>query len=55
VGSHKAFLAYQKFRKSEFTKNIDEIASLLLGRLPKPEKKDAVGFIEEVIKQRSKL
>jgi len=48
--SHKAFLAYQKFRKSEFTKSIDEIASLLLGELPKPEKKDVAGFIEKVIK-----
>ena len=48
--SHKAFLAYQKFRESEFTKSIDEIASLLLGELPKPEKKDVAGFIEGVIK-----
>jgi septum site-determining protein MinD len=55
VGSHKAFLAYKKFRENKFTKSIDEVASLLLGRLPEPEKKDVVGFIEEVIKQRSKL
>ncbi|MGQ9460155.1 MAG: AAA family ATPase [Candidatus Bathyarchaeaceae archaeon] len=55
VGSHKAFLAYQKLRENEFTKSIDDIASLLLGDLPKPEKKDVVDFIEEVIKQRSKL
>ena len=55
VGSHKAFLAYKKFRENEFTKSIDEIASLLLGRLPEPEKRDVVSFIEEVIKQRSKL
>jgi len=55
VGSRKAFLAYQKFRESEFTRSIDEVASLFLGRLPNPEKKDIVGFIEEVIKQRSKL
>jgi len=55
VGSHKAFLAYKEIRKNEFTKSIDEIASLLLGRLPEPEKKDVVGFIEEVIKKRSKL
>jgi len=55
VGSHEAFLAYQKFRESEFRKSIDEVASLLLGRLPEPEKEDVVGFIEEVVKQRSKL
>ena len=55
VGSRKAFLAYQKFRESEFTRSIDDVASLLLGRLPNPEKVDVVGFIEEVIKQRSKL
>ncbi len=55
VGSHKAFLAYQKFRENEFTKSMDEIANMLLGKLPDPEKKDVVSFIEEVIKQRSKL
>lgn len=54
VGSHKAFLAYQKFRGNEFTKSVDAIANMLLGKLPDPEKKDVVGFIEEVIKQRSK-
>jgi len=55
VGSQKAFLAYQKFRESEFAKSIEEIASVLVGRLPKPEKEDIVEFIKEVIKQRSKL
>ena len=50
VGSHKAFLAYRKFRETEFTKSIDKIADLLLGKLPRPEKKDVVSFIEEVIK-----
>jgi len=55
VGSHKAFLAYQKFRENEFTKSMDEIANMLLGKLPDPEKKDVVSFIEEVIKERSKL
>jgi septum site-determining protein MinD len=54
VGSHKAFLAYQKFRGNEFTKSIDEIANMLLGKLPDPEKKDVVSFIDEIIKQRSK-
>jgi len=55
VGSHKAFLAYQKFRENEFTKSMDEIANMLLGKLPDPEKKDVVSFIDEIIKQRLKL
>ena len=55
VGSHEAFLAYEKFRENEFKKSIDDVANLLLGELPEPEKEDVVGFIEEVIKQRSKL
>ena len=55
VGSHKAFLAYQKFRENEFTRSMDEIANMLLGRLPDPEKKDVVNFVKEVIEQRSKL
>jgi len=55
VGSHKAFLAYQKLRENEFTKSMDEIASTLLGKLPNPEKKDVVSFIEEVTKERSRL
>ena len=55
VGSQKAFLAYQKFRENEFTKSMDQIANMLLGKLPNPEKKDVVSFIEEVIRERSKL
>ena len=54
VGSHKAFLAYQKFRENEFTKSMEEIANMLTGELPVPEKKDIVGFIDEIIKERSK-
>lgn len=50
VGFLKAFLAYQRFRGGEFTKSIDEIATRLLGKLAKPEKKDIAGFIQEVIK-----
>jgi len=49
VGSRKAFLAYQELRGSEFTRSIDEIAAVLLGGLPKPEKKDVVGLIRQVI------
>jgi septum site-determining protein MinD len=55
VGSHKAFLAYQKFRENDFTESIDKVANMLLGKLPDPEKKDVVSFIDEIIKQRSKL
>ena len=54
IGSHTAFLAYQKFRENKFAKSIDEIADMLLGELPYPEKKDIVSFIDEVIKERSK-
>jgi len=54
VGSSKAFLAYKRFRENEFKKSIDEIANMLLGRLPNPEKKDVVSFIREVITKRSK-
>ena len=53
VESQKAFLAYQKFQENEFTKSMDEIANMLLGKLPDPEKKNVVSFIEEVIKQRA--
>jgi len=55
VGSHKAFLAYKKFVENEFRKSIDDVASLLLGELPEPEKEDVVGFIEKMIKERLKL
>lgn len=50
AGTTKAFLAYQKFRGAEFTKKMDEIATWLLGELPRPEKKDAANFLKEIIK-----
>ena len=49
VEPQKAFLAYQKYGESEFTKSIDEIAAFLLDELPKPEKRDVIGLIEELI------
>jgi septum site-determining protein MinD len=49
VKSDKAFLAYDKLRKSEFARSIDSIVNVLLGDLPPPEKKDAVGLILEVV------
>jgi septum site-determining protein MinD len=49
VKSDKAFVAYNKLAKSEFAKNIDKIASSLLGDLPPPQKKDAVSLILQVV------
>lgn len=48
VKSDKAFLAYDKLGKSEFARSIEEIAGVLLGDLPRPEKKDAVGLILQI-------
>jgi|GEM_PF-1262522 septum site-determining protein MinD len=53
-GSKKAFLAYNKLKKSEFTKKIDEIATWLLTKLPKSEKKDVVKLLQDITKS-SKL
>jgi septum site-determining protein MinD len=49
VKSDKAFLAYNKLGKGEFARSIDAIADVLLGDLPSPEKKDAVGLILQVV------
>ena len=50
VGSKEAFLAYKKLPESEFAKKIDEIATWLLNKEVKSEKKDAVALLREVIK-----
>jgi len=50
VGSEKSFLAFERFRTSQFAKGLDEIADLLLGELPKREKGDNVKFIQDLIK-----
>jgi septum site-determining protein MinD len=50
AGTSKAFLAYEKLEATDFRKRIDEIAAVLVGELPKPEKEDVVGLIREVIK-----
>lgn len=47
--SGEAFLAYKKFRKSDFAKNIEKISSILFGRLPNPRKEDIPGFVKQVI------
>ncbi len=50
VGSEKAFLAYERFRESQFGKSLEEIADLLISELPKREKGDIVKFIQNLIK-----
>jgi septum site-determining protein MinD len=50
VGTQKAFLAYQKYRGSEFAKSVDEVATFLMDELPEPEKEDAIELIEELTK-----
>ena len=50
VGSEKSFLAYERFRTSQFAKGLEEVANLLLGELPKREKEDVVKFIQDLIK-----
>lgn len=49
VGSKKAFLAYDKLRKSEFAKTIDKITTWLLSKQLEPKKKDSVRILQEII------
>jgi septum site-determining protein MinD len=49
--SQKAFLAYKRFRESEFAKKMDQVATFLLGELPKTEKRDVPRFLQEIIKK----
>jgi len=49
VRAERAFLAWEKFKGSEFVKEIDRIADKLLGELPEPTKKDPVELIQLVI------
>jgi len=51
VKSQEAFLAYNRFQGSEFSKGVHAVASRLLGKLPPSEKKDAVELIRKVVKQ----
>ena len=48
--SKKAFLAYKEYKKSQFAKSVDEIADMLTGSLPKPEKANILEFVQKVIK-----
>jgi len=49
VASKKAFLAYNKLRKSKFAKTIDKITTWLLTKKLEPGKKDSVKLLQEVI------
>jgi MinD-like ATPase involved in chromosome partitioning or flagellar assembly len=49
VKSDRAFLAYEKLGKSQFSRAIEKIADAMTGDLPPPQKKDAVGLILEVV------
>jgi hypothetical protein len=51
TASEKAFLAYQRYHESEFSKGIDEIATFLLGELPDTQKKDISEFLKELLTQ----
>lgn len=50
VGSKKAFLAYERNRRSEFSKSIDKIASTLLKKTPEPEDKDVEQLLQDIAK-----
>jgi septum site-determining protein MinD len=50
VISEKSFLAYERFRKSQFAKSIEGMANMLIGELPKREKEDPVKFIQDLLK-----
>jgi len=48
VRSRTAFLAYKKFRQSEFSERMSDIAMWLLGDLPRAGKKNPVELIRKV-------
>jgi len=50
VRSEKSFLAYERFRTSQFAKSLEGMASLLMSELPKVEKEDPVRFIQDLVK-----
>lgn len=49
VRSERAFLAFEKYKGSEFVKEINKIVDKLLGDLPEPTKKDPVELIQTVV------
>jgi len=51
MGSKDAFLAYERFPKSEYAREIDRIADCLLDEKLEYGRKDAVTLLEEIAKQ----
>jgi len=49
VQSEKAFLAFEKYKGSEFAEGINKIVDRLVGDLPEPLKKDPVELIQLVV------
>ena len=49
VESKSAFLAYEKLVGSDFVKSIDRIAEFMLDKLPRPQKKDPVNLIQQIL------
>lgn len=50
MGSQHSFLAYSKLPDSEFAKKIDSVATWLTSERLKPQRKDAVKLLQEVIR-----
>jgi len=50
MGSRQAFLAYGKLPDSEFAKKIDSVATWLTSERLKPQRKDVVKLLQEVIR-----
>jgi len=50
MGSKKGFLAYGKLPDSEFAKKIDSVATWLTSERLKPQRKDVVKLLQEIIR-----
>lgn len=46
----KSFLAYERYRTSQFAKSLEGMANLIMGELPRREKEDPVKFIQDLVK-----
>jgi MinD-like ATPase involved in chromosome partitioning or flagellar assembly len=49
VTSERAFLAFEKYKDSEFVKEINKIVDTMLGNLPQPSKADPVEVIKLIV------
>lgn len=49
VTSERAFLAFEKYKDSEFVKEINKIVDTMLGNLPEPSKTDPVELIKLIV------